>query len=92
MNARDRQILLAALEAAHEADRQLSDIELHSLANKHLASKGEITAGLQEFKPAMEIADTNGWFITVPARFGSGKRWTISSDGEAARIAMARES
>ncbi len=90
MTNRDRDIIKAALDAAHEADAQLSDVALHSVTNKFLRDGGKMTASLGEFELAMKLADATKLFIGVPARFGSGRRWTITAEGEAARIEMER--
>jgi hypothetical protein len=76
----------AALEALHEAETQLGDVPLHA----ELKLRVNPPPLLSEFETAMAMADAMKLVIGVKAKFGPGKRWTITDQGEAARIEMGR--
>lgn len=87
MNARDRQIIKAALDALHEREGQISDVPLHAEIKLRVSPPPM----LGEYETAMNLADAMRLVIGVPAKFGKGRRWTITAEGSAARIEMDRE-
>jgi hypothetical protein len=86
MTAREQQIIRAALEALHDAETQLGDVPLHA----EVKMRVNPPPLLSEFETAMAMADGMRVVIGVKARFGPGKRWSITDQGEAARIEMGR--
>jgi hypothetical protein len=86
VNSRDREIIKAALDALHEVESQLSDVLLHAETKLRLHEPPT----LAEFESAIRLADAMKLVIGVSSKFNKGKRWTITSEGEAARIEMER--
>lgn len=86
MNSRDAKIIKAALDFLHEREAQLTDMTIHDEVRARVSPP----PAFEEYEAAMQIASTSRWVITVPARFGSGFRRSISQEGEAARLEMGR--
>jgi hypothetical protein len=86
MTRREQQLIGAALDALHESESQLGDVPLHA----ELKLRVNPPPLLSEFETAMAMADAMRLVIGVKARFGPGKRWSITDQGEAARVEMQR--
>jgi hypothetical protein len=85
MTKRQQEIIKALLQVLSDMDgHQLAETVLHAEVTLRLAK----SAGLAEFNDALQIADTNGWVVSVHSRFGKGRLLSLSDAGEAARLEM----
>ncbi len=87
----ERQIIIGQkiLEALNQMDGgQLAETVLHAQVN--LLIKPNATLG--EFEDALGECDRMGWVMGVPNKFNKNeKRWTITNEGESARLEMQRQ-
>jgi hypothetical protein len=84
MTERDAKIIKAVLDYLHQVEAQLTDAGIHDEVKQRVYP----APGLAEYLAAMEIADKARWIITMPARFGTGFKRSLSEAGEAARLEM----
>lgn len=86
MTAEERNIIKAALDVLHEREAQVSDVQLHAEIKLRVSPPPLLAA----FESALRLADAMRLVIGVNAKFGPGRRWSITEAGEAARMEMER--
>ena len=84
MNTRDTHIIKAALDFLHEREAQITDIIIHNETRLRVSP----APSNAEYAAAMQHADQAGWIVSVPARFGTGFKRSITEQGEAVRLEM----
>jgi len=85
MTKREYKIVKALLRVLHNLDGvQIAEAVLHAEVNLHVTP----TASLAEFDGAVAVADSNRWITVVQAKFGAGRKFTLSDAGEAALLEM----
>lgn len=87
MNDRQLKIVTAILTVLGRLDGGLlGEPLLHAESNLQIHP----SASLAEFNDAVKEADAKGWLIGVYSRTTSKKLWSISDQGEAARLELSK--